>query len=437
MIPRQGRRSSTFESIRTSARRVSAKILNPLRSTSASRARLSRELLLYWLGIVAIIILAPLRFVDPPGAYVIARVLLFVPLGFLFPLTLQGRNPKPLPVALLGLLLGGALAAIPPYDADPVTIAVDVIASALGAGVGAYLLQAANRRIASSGRLAGRLSLEIPLVALIYMLLPALLTTSLLAALDSPTAWLRSVALVPLGLLGARLIAAVHEYHFAPAGVLRRRSVVAVAAGWMILGVFPVMLQEPAVGLGLVGLVALTTFRATSTPVVHLGGVERRFEADTIRKSVPSLAAYFVIMTAIPLAAGFGEWSMDLGLTGSHGDAAGQLIALLAPIASLALLGYLLAEARGRRELSFRKTLPRIVAECAGVALAMEVTAGFAGDDGFSLLQFAAAIGAGVLGAGIYHSQRERLQSILIPQRAPKGPMLTNIGRAVARVTPG
>src|SRR5262245_9085794 len=102
-----GRRQSTFDSIRTSAKRVSAKIFNPLRSTSRSRARLSRVLLFYWLGVVAVIVLAPFSFANE-WLDLAARVLLFVPLGFLFPLTVQGRNPRPLPVCGLGLLLGGA-----------------------------------------------------------------------------------------------------------------------------------------------------------------------------------------------------------------------------------------------------------------------------------------------------------------------------------------
>lgn len=426
MTPAPGRRSATFEAIRTSAKRVSAKILSPLRSTSASRARLSRVLLFYWLGLVAVIVLAPFSF-SSEWLDVVARVLLFIPLGFLFPLTMQGRNPRPLPVSLLGLLLGGAIAATHPAvaQARPMETTLFVLASTLGAGVGAYILQAANHRIAHTGRLAGRLSLEIPLVALIYMLLPPLLATSLSAAND--------VALIPLGLLGARLIAAVYEHHFAPGGVFRQRSITGVAAGWMTLGVFPLILRDPALGVAIVALVALATWRTASIPAVHMGGVERRFEADTLRKAVPSVIAYFVIAIGLPLATGIGEWSVEPGLTGSDGVLSRQLIDLLGPIASFAMLGYLLAETRGRRELPFLKTAPRIAIECAAVALALEVSRGLQPDVGFSFVQFGAAVAASVLGAGIYHSQRERLQHILIrPVMPPPVAKLSNIGTRIA-----
>src|SRR6185436_1250809 len=116
MTPDPVRRQSRFESIRSSAKRVSAKIVSPFRSTSASRAQLSRVLLFYWLAIVAVITLAPFRFASPSTVDVLdtgdllaiaARAMLFVPLGFLYPLTRQGRNPTPLPVFALGLLMGG------------------------------------------------------------------------------------------------------------------------------------------------------------------------------------------------------------------------------------------------------------------------------------------------------------------------------------------
>ena len=414
------RRRNTLETIRRSARRVSAKILNPLRSTSRSRARLSRVLLFYWLGIIAVIVLAPFRF--DPRLEPLARALLFIPLGFLFPLTVQGRNPKPFPVMALGALLGGAFAAIRYSEAQRLTTTVMIAASGIGAGLGASILQAANHRIAHSGRLAGRLSLEIPLVALIYMLLPPLLTASLLGD---------DLSLVPLGLLGARLIAAAYEHHFAPGGVFRRDSIVVVAMGWMTLGVFPVVLRSPALGLALVLLVGMTTWRAASTPVVHTSGIERRFEADTLRKSVPSIVAYFIVSIGLPLPDGASEWRMAMAFSGS-GDLSRQLIALLDPIASLAMLGYVLAEARGRRELPFLKTAPRIAVECAAVAVLMEVSHGFQPATGASALQFLLAVAGGVLGAGIYHSQRERLQSILIHRpTSPVPPLRTNLRQQV------
>jgi hypothetical protein len=77
------------------------------------------------------------------------------------------------------------------------------------------------------------------------------------------------------------------------------------------------------------------------------------------------------------------------------------------------VLGYLLAEARGRREESFRVAARRIAVECGAIALILEACRGFQPEAGASIAQWLLTLGAGVLGAGIYHSQRDHVRWIL------------------------
>jgi glycopeptide antibiotics resistance protein len=389
------------------------------RSTSQSRARLSLVLLLYFLGLTTVIVLAPFRFSIPShpdiaivgdSMDVVAGALLFIPLGFLFPLTRQGPEPSPTRVVALGLLLAALMQAMRLFEPDQVASVAGVFAGGLGAGAGALFLRAVNRRLRLSARLTGRLSLELPLVALIYLLVPLLVAASR-AALDDP---LRMLALVPLCLLGARLMSAVQEHHFGPGGVFRNRDMVIVAAGWTALGVFPVAPRQPLVALGLVLLASLATAAESSIPAVRGGAQERRFEGDALRGAIPYVAVYFVTAAFLPLALGLTDWRVALGLTGSGDDRAQQVVHLLEPIASLAVLGYMIAEARGRRELSFRSTASRIAAESAGVALAIEISRGFQRDAGASVIELGLMIAAGVVGAGIYHKQRDRVRWFLI-----------------------
>jgi hypothetical protein len=376
----------------------------------------------YVLAIVGVLTWVPLDETLLPGVDVLtvgehaalafAHGMLFVPLGFLYPLTREGWEPTPLPTVILGLVVGGALAATHRIEGDWLGAATNVIAAGSGAGIGAALLADANRRIQSSARLAGRLSLEIPLVALIYLLLPLGLAASMLA-IDQP---LLIVPLVPLGLLGARFISAVQEHHFGPGGAFRTRGIAVVAAGWMALSVFPLVLNSPLVGLSLVAMVALATAHEASIPAIHGGPRERRFEAEALRSGVPYVAAYFATTILLPLSFGMEPWHVAIGFTGAGGDLPRQLLRVLGPIAALTVLGYMLAEARGRRERPFRETIVRIVAECGSVALAMEVSRAFQRGVGGSIIQFVLLVGASVLGAGIYHQQRERIHWILIHQ---------------------
>ena len=204
------------------------------RSTSQSRARLSLALLVYWLGVVGVITLAPfdfylpttLRFANIGAPFaVVASAFLFVPLGFLYPLTRRGREQSPTLVAAFGVLLGGAIALAQVCQTEREASLAGIVASGIGAG--ALLLRTANSRIRARSRLAGRLSLELPLVALIYLLIPLLLAASLSVVDDR----LQAISLVPLTLLGARLISAVHKHHFAPASVFGRHEIAIIGAG--------------------------------------------------------------------------------------------------------------------------------------------------------------------------------------------------------------
>ncbi|HEX4355370.1 MAG TPA: hypothetical protein VHZ95_20730, partial [Polyangiales bacterium] len=81
--------------------------------------------------------------------------------------------------------------------------------------------------------------------------------------------------------------------------------------------------------------------------------------------------------------------------------------------AVLTVVGYMLAEARGRRELTFFADVSRIAVECASIALAIELVKGFEPGVGASISQFIVTVAAGMLGAGIYHNQREHVRWIL------------------------
>ena len=158
---------------------------------SPTRARLSLVLLLYFLGVIGVITLAPFRFSMPKDVHVlasgdwfdiVANILLFVPLGFLFPLTRPGDDePSATRVLLLGFLLSAAIETTQLFERERFSSVIDVITNGMGAALGTLVLRSTMRRIRSNARLVGRLSLEIPLMGLIYLLVPLLLVASLSA----------------------------------------------------------------------------------------------------------------------------------------------------------------------------------------------------------------------------------------------------------------
>jgi glycopeptide antibiotics resistance protein len=392
---------------------------------SRSKARLSLVLVLYFLGIIGVITLAPFRFALPDhyriltsggGFDVVANILLFVPLGFLFPMTGEsGEPPSPLRVLLLGVLLSGAIETIQLFEQDRYSSIIDVMTNASGTWVGAMLQREVTRRVEVNAKLIGRLSLEIPLIGLIYLLIPLLVVASM-SALSTPLALL---SLVPLTLVGARLLASVQRNHFGPPGLMGIRSMTLIAGGWTVLGTFPILGRYPLIGASLALLVMLTTWYESSRPA-HSGAPDRRFEAEALRSAAPYLFGYFLVMIVLPLAAGIGHWRFELGLTGSNNDLTQQQIRLLEPVAALTVLGYLLAEARGRIEETFRATAGRVGLEAAAVAGVIEASRGMQRGVGASGVQFLLMVGAGLLGAGIYHHQRGHVRWILANRVVPR-----------------
>lgn len=413
-----------------------AKAAPSLASTESSRARLSFVLLVYFVAIVAVLELAPFGFSTSADVRVVAMtdwrdaltaLLLFVPLGFLYPLTRLRDDPSPLKVALWGGLIASLIAIGRIFEVDRDTAVVDIAAAAAGAGIGGRLLVAINTRTRASARLAGRLSLEIPLIGLIYLLLPLVIATSVSAVDDIR----RMLMLAPLAFLAARLLSGVQEHHFGPARVFTARGMALIAVGWTILGAFPAMLQHPLLGAAVVVVAGIATLYDSSRPALH--GDERRFEADILKSATPYVVVYFLDVVFLPLAAGVDRWHFALGLTGAHGELASQVRHLLEPLSSLVLLGYLLAEARGRRELPFRTVALRVGLECVAVAMAIEASRGFQRQVGASALELLLLTGAALLGAGMYHHQRERVRWMLIKRVTSVEPKKTSL-RAWARM---
>lgn len=397
---------------------------SPARPTGA---RLTGALLAYSVGVVLLITLAPFRFRVPGelrvlvgGEWfdVLANVVLFVPLGFLYPLTRPaGRLPPAVRAAVLGALLSASIETAQLLAPLRHASLPDLLANSAGAWLGARLQRSAAARIRVSAHLVGRLSLELPLIGLVYLLVPLLWLRSTVPPRDAAAL----LPLLPLGLFGAWLLAALQRHHFGPGGVLSARGVAGVAAGWVLLGTFPLLPYHPLlVSVGIAAVAVAAWWEARRIP--GRGAGERRFEEPALRRAAPWLASYFVALMAVPLAGGAGPWTGWIGFPASAtAIGTAEQIAVLEAVAALTVLGYLLEEARGRRELSYGRRVPRLALECGAAAAVLEVARGPQPATGASLAQLLLLLAAGLLGGWIYHLQRDHVRSLLAAPVAPGG----------------
>jgi hypothetical protein len=288
---------------------------------------------------------------------------------------------------------------------------LDILANASGAGLGGLLCVLASRRVQAS-TLVGRLSLELPLMGLVYLLVPLLWVGSL--SIGDNTLRLGMLALPVV--FGATLLGFMQRHHFGPAGAVSGSAMALVAAGGVLLGAFPALLRAPAAVLALSALAAAVVLRHATRPP----GTDRRFETPALRTALPFLALYLAAGAFAPLT----EAGSVLGFS-LPGDDNGairtvEILRLLHASAAFTLLGYTIAELRGRLELPFTATVRRVLLYSVPAALGTRVIGDFvlgphdgAWAPGFRTLWVFLSLGGALFGAWLYHLQRNHVRSIL------------------------
>src|SRR5215208_2686180 len=99
----------------------------------------------------------------------VANILLFLPVGFFYRLATARRG-----AFLLGAGLSLSIETIQLFIPARTSSVMDILANAIGAGLGAVLHDLVSTRLVITPNLMGRLRLETPLMGLIYLLIPLL-----------------------------------------------------------------------------------------------------------------------------------------------------------------------------------------------------------------------------------------------------------------------
>ncbi|HEX6050246.1 MAG TPA: VanZ family protein, partial [Gemmatimonadaceae bacterium] len=152
-------------------------------STHDTGARLATALLAYLAVVTAVVTLLPFEFAVPvqprvmlSGGVVdvVANVVLFVPLGFLYAVSRADQPTRASRIFLAGLATSAILETLQLFEASRYAAISDVLANGTGAYLGAVVQRRLARRISMDARTVGKLSLELPVMGLVYLLVPLL-----------------------------------------------------------------------------------------------------------------------------------------------------------------------------------------------------------------------------------------------------------------------
>lgn len=386
---------------------VSKAEAGPTLRTGDTGSRLGMALLVYMIGVTLIVTLVPFHFAwpqawrisvgDDPYDFVL-NALLFVPLGFLYRMVTPRGWGAMLLVVVNAALISVAIEAMQIFDATREATALDVIAATLGALAGVLAFDRIARSARASGRVIGWLGLEIPLMGLVYLLVP-LLWVNTLAARGEPVP---TAATLLIGVFGAVLLGGLQRQYFGPARQAEPQRTALFAALWFLAGalaMLPWRLYELAGGAIVVALLCWWLGRR---PLPE--GSNRRFEGRLLRTAAPVYGAYLATLIAAPLLEGIGPAHGHFGFTGISPSRV-EIAQLLELCAAFTLVGYMVTENRGREVMRYRDALPRLIAWAVGLALAAEAARGF-GVHGASLARGLLVIAACCYGGWLYYLQR-------------------------------
>jgi hypothetical protein len=383
--------------------------------TVDSGARLSNALLSYLVVLITVLSLLPFQFAMPASVELLQAVsplsamvvfVQFVAYGFLTRRARVGRIGRHLASILLSagtlaLALESAQLFLPGVQAS----LLHVVTAMLGAAVGALLCERVTGGDTHAHTAVYALLLQLPLMGLVYLLLPLLWATAATAQGDPQ----RLCLTLAIGLMGASILGSIAR---AVRGFTPNRAwwmVPLVVLIWIAVGVGPALLvswREP------IAITATVTIFGSwrgrwSAPAF----TERRYEVPSLFAAMPFLAAYFI---------GAGIWpgqsfrSYPLMTLGFDSGEAGLALALPLFEAGIAatVLGYVVAEFYGRSEMYFREGITRVLGWVVVLLMMSEVARSFFGYEGANLVRTVISICAATYGAGLYHLQRNHVKVV-------------------------
>jgi glycopeptide antibiotics resistance protein len=388
------------------------------RAADFTALRLGRAVLGYLSLMMAIITLAPFRFALAPAhgltqiwswSDAIMNVVMFVPFGFVYQLTRPRGAPADWPrVLVLGAALSGMIELLQLFEADRYTSLVDVVTNAAGAALGTWLFARLATRVADDDAVQ-TLALELPLMGLVYLLVPLCWLIGLGSAGDE-----RRVLLLAIAIIAGAVMGTVHAAYIAPLGGHDRRWLVGTVSGWTLVSVLPGARSDvPLLAAALTLTLGVALLRSIAT-TRELACNRIRFERPTLRLVLPVFAAYLALSSLWPLTGAVPDWHGTLALTVPGVELEQPVVfRLLEHIAAFTMVGYISAEFYGRDEKTLGRSLPRLFAWTASVSLLLEVARGFHEAYGASALLFAFTQVAALFGAWLYVLQRAHVRALV------------------------
>ncbi|MEO8000103.1 MAG: VanZ family protein, partial [Gemmatimonadaceae bacterium] len=394
----------------------------------ATAERLGLATLSYVAATTLVITLAPFRFstksmhglsTEWTAFDLVMNVVMFVPLGFLYRVTRpRGAATAWWMAIVLGGLLSASIESAQMFEATRYSSLLDILTNTTGAAVGSWLFTRLSHRLRIGAAAVSTLALELPLMGLVYLLIPLLWLTGLSSA-GSERAWL----LIPMAAFGGAIIGAVHGAYLEPEQRVGALGLILSSGAWFLVASIPGGRHQPMVIVsGMFVAVGSAWIRSAATTRERLRQGAYRFELPTLRLVMPLFAAYLALSALWPITEASGAWHAGFGFFPAlRGEISQQLVfQALEYSAAFTVSGYIIAEFHGRTSDGYRAVLGLVFRWGGALAVMLELARGWHAAMGASVLMGALAIAASVFGGWLYHLQRDHVRALWARDRGQR-----------------
>jgi hypothetical protein len=182
------------------------------------------------------------------------------------------------------------------------------------------------------------------------------------------------------------------------------------AGSWFLIGAGATVLSSVPILTVALGVLLLTAI-LTSLP---RSSTDRRFERNTLKLLLPVFGLYVLLLALFFPFGALDSWQVIFGFTDRMTDTSLQsLYPRVEQLAAFTVLGYMIAEWRGRLELSLRQDLPRLLLIILSVGVVLEFLSGFQSGRNASVVRLVLNVTGGLFGGTIYHLSRDHIRFLL------------------------
>ena len=289
------------------------------------------------------------------------------------------------------------------------TSIIDVITNGSGAWLGGLIFVFLKQTLKEerTGRLP---ALELPLMNVVYLLVPLMWLTGLSAGEEVLRWWL----MVLLGLFGGGVLFSIYFYRLRDGGSVGPNKISVLAMGWFFIGALPMLTRYPlrvAVFGAVLGAVSQLLARVLKTG----DRKERRFELPTLKRLLPIYLIYLLLVAAWPTTVPLNEWQAFIDFKAlTFDERIVFTFRFIELIVAFTLLGYMIAEMRGRKTEAAGKAFAWVLITAIAASVAVIMLKGLPASISFSLIETGLISAASLYGAIIYRLQLSSIRNLLI-----------------------